>query len=112
MKLLVCLLTLSALAGCDLPGAIGEPSLVGSGVPASVQRQIGPIDQIVVEGAMDVKVTVGGEPQLKIETDDNLLPIIITKVNGTKLTVGTRQGYETSLGVKVDVRTPVLRSVI
>jgi putative autotransporter adhesin-like protein len=66
----------------------------------------------VLDNAADVQVTVGGEPMLTIEADDNLLPIIMTTVEGKTLTITSAENYSTNLGVKIKVICPSLRSLV
>jgi Putative auto-transporter adhesin, head GIN domain len=102
---------LAAAAGCNDSQWI---SLVrrGSSVAAMEERKIGDIDAIVLDNAADVQVTVGGEPMLTIEADDNLLPIIMTTVEGKTLTITSAENYSTNLGVKIKVTCPSLRSLV
>ncbi len=101
---------LSMVAGCN--DASWMSGRAGSGVAASEGRKIDEIDAIVLDSAADVVVTVGGEPQLRIEADDNLLPIITAKVEGKTLTIAATENYSTRLGVKINVTCPSLRSVV
>jgi hypothetical protein len=98
--------------GCHDAGWTSLAVRRGSGVVASEERKIGEIDSIVLDGAADVEVTVGGEPSLTIEADDNLLTTIATTVEGNQLTISTMENYSTNLGVRVYVTCPRLRSLV
>ena len=88
------------------------PTRTGSGVVASEERPIGDFDQIVLQGAMNIETVTGVEPKLTVEADDNLLEIITTEVQGTKLVVSTRENYRSSLGVTVRLTAPAVRSLV
>ena len=102
----------AAVVGCNDARWTSMAARRGSGVAASEERKIGEIDSIVLDGAADVEVTVGGEPKLTIEADDNLLPIIATTVEDNRLTVTSTENYSTNLGVRVKVTCPRLQSLV
>jgi Putative auto-transporter adhesin, head GIN domain len=111
VTLAIAVTVLAAAAGCN---DSQWSSLVrrGSGVTALEERKIGEIDAIVLDNAADVQVTVGGEPMVTIEADDNLLPIIMTTVEGKTLKIASAENYSTNLGVKIKVICPSLRSLV
>src|SRR5262249_54487003 len=73
--------------GCNATWMPLTPTRIGSGLLVSQDRPIGEIDQIVLQGAIDIEATIGAEPQFTIEADDNLLDIVSTEVQGKKLVV-------------------------
>jgi hypothetical protein len=105
-------MVLAGAVGCHDAGWTSLAVLRGSGVVASEERKIGDVDAIVLDSAADVAVTVGGEPTLTIETDDNLLPIITTHVEGNTLTISSAENYSTNLGVKIKITCPRLQSLV
>lgn len=48
---------------------------------------------------------------MEVETDDNLLSIITTDVSGGKLRIGSKESYNTRLGVKVFITVQNLEEV-
>ena len=106
----VCILS---AVGCNVAwNATMTPTRTGSGVVASEERTIGDFDQIVLQGAMNIEAATGVEPKLTVEADDNLMEIITTEVQGTKLIVSTRENYRSSRGVTVRLTAPAVRSLV
>jgi hypothetical protein len=109
--LLCFLLVIAPSLGCQMRWD-GLKVRDGSGKLASEKRAIGPVEQIELQGALDVIATAGAEPTLTVEADDNLLPIVVTKVQGNRLVVRTTENYRTELGIKVTLTTPAIHAVI
>ncbi len=73
-------------AGCQL-GA-GER---GSGKLKSEARTLPPFTELDVGGAFELDVSVGERQSVELTSDENLLPLIETKVSGGKLTLGSQR---------------------
>ena len=56
-------------------------------------------------------VTIGPVTALTVTTDDNILPLIETTVDGDTLRNGSKQSYSTRLGVNVKITVPALNGV-
>lgn len=85
-----------ALTACYSPVA---PRLVkGSGNIVVEERNVSGFDRILVSGAGRVIVTQGDSESLTIETDDNLMRYIETKVEGDTLEIGFTEGTVLSAG--------------
>ncbi len=91
---------LAGLCGCNFK------SIHGSGVAKTETRMVGAFSKINVTGSPEVEITVGSPASLTITADDNLLPIIETKVDGDTLDIGSTESYSTSLGVKLKITVP------
>src|SRR5215210_8916796 len=76
--LFVCLLT----SGC----MIGD-SVIGSGKEARETREIGNFTELDLRGVGSVEVAIGNPRPLVISGDDNILPMIETKVTDGRLTI-------------------------
>ncbi|KXK57266.1 MAG: hypothetical protein UZ07_CHB004000764 [Chlorobi bacterium OLB7] len=83
----------------------------GNGEVTSQSRTLEPFHSIVVEGSMDVRLAQGGEQQLKLQAEENLLPIITTTVENGVLTISSTESYCTTKGVTVFATMPEVRSV-
>jgi len=59
----------------------------GSGVPKTETRQIATFDEIDFRGAGSLEIAIGQPQSLIITCDDNILPLIETKVTGHQLVV-------------------------
>ena len=85
-----------ALTACYIPSG---PRLVrGSGDVVVEERNVSGFDKILVSGAGRVIVTQGDSESLTIETDDNLMRYIVTKVEGDTLEIGFTEGTVLSEG--------------
>lgn len=85
--------------------------LQGSGHPATESRQVGSFSKIEIEGSGDVVATVNPVASLTVTTDDNLLPVMQTEVDGDTLKIRWAHPVSTSLGVKVRVAVPSLKAL-
>jgi hypothetical protein len=85
MSLIVALL----LTSCSL--SIGSLQTVeGSGILASENRPVTGFDSIELAGHGDVIARLGDSESVLVEAEDNLLPLIETKVRGGKLVINTK----------------------
>jgi hypothetical protein len=110
------LLPLALLAaGCPVYTRVtvdgGWASLTGSGQTATENRTVGAFSKIEVSGAATLDVEIGNITTLAVATDDNVLPLIETKVEGDTLHIRPVKNYRSTLGVKVKITTPALEGV-
>ncbi len=100
------------LAGCSTLNVGPFQTVVGSGVIASETREVSGFNAIEIVGSADVVVNFGDTESVKIETDNNVLPLIETKVSFGKLVIGTRPNTSTNtrLGIRVTVTAKSLQS--
>ena len=94
------------LAGCSF-----TPGVVGSNVRASEERPVPVFSNVSLGGSGDVVITVGDEQRVIVESDDNLLSIISTEVEGDTLRIKTTGSYSTRIGVNVTITIPELNGV-
>lgn len=104
-SLVVALSLLGALACTSSAGT------AGSGVAAKDSRQVPAFEQLRVNGAFAVEVELGPAPSVRVEADDNIVPLISTEVEGDALVISSRQSMHTSGQLKVWVTTPRLVAV-
>ena len=83
----IALATLS-VAGIFLAGCGFIPAqVVGSGKVVTEDRQVSNFNQVAVSGIGDLVITQGQDETLKIEAEDNLIPLIKTEISNGKLTI-------------------------
>jgi hypothetical protein len=118
MALLTPALLAAAVAVQPAPAlAWGTNTTVGSGKLASETRTVPEFHGVAANGSIDLVVKQGPQAPVKIEADDNLLPILETVVesgrHGPVLVVRTKKGtnYSTRNKVLVTVTIPKLVSV-
>ena len=88
------------VSGCSV--YLGSRETVeGSGVAASETRPVSKFTAIQLSGSADVTVTFGETQSVMIEADDNLLPLIETRVSWGKLIIRNRPN------ANLHPRTPV-----
>ena len=84
---------LAWLAGCD---AVGTPTVRGSGVVLTEQRNVTGFSEVWLAGSGDVRVDVGPADSVTVEAEDNLLPLLETRVDNGRLTLGTKRNVNIS----------------
>lgn len=101
MKKSLILTTLLCLALSACFGNIRYESVQGSGNLSSESRPVKGFHAIELAGSGDMEVVFGESESLVIEGDDNLLPLIETKVQGGTLVISTRPNtnINTRLGI-------------
>jgi hypothetical protein len=92
-------------------GSCDSNAIHGSGSAKTESRSVASFSKIELSGSPDVEVAIGPAQSVDVTTDDNLLPIIETKVESDTLKIDSKQSYNTSLGVKVKITVPVLNGV-
>jgi hypothetical protein len=66
----------------------------GSGKIASEDRDMSGFSSVRIDGIGEVTIAIGDTESVVVETDDNLLPFIETKVSGKTLVIKTQQGSD------------------
>jgi hypothetical protein len=94
----------------NIPASLPS-SVTGSGVVASENREVGEFRRIQLFAVATVEARVGEGPSLRIETDDNVLPLITTTVNDGALKIVAERRYNLQGSVKITVSVPVLDRV-
>jgi hypothetical protein len=82
----------------------------GSGKVATVSRNVSGFSKIDTQGAYDVDVVVGPKASLKITGDDNLLPLVETRVEQGTLVLTSKKNLNPRKSLKVTITTPSLES--
>jgi Putative auto-transporter adhesin, head GIN domain len=107
---LACALLVAVLAGCDFVARKSD-GVVGSGNRKTEERSVAEFDEIVVEGAYQVEVTCGQPLSLRLEADDNILPLIRTEVEGRRLRITQARGMSLKSMPVVRIGVPDLKVV-
>jgi len=80
----------------------------GNGKKVTQVRQVGAFKAVRLEGSLDVKVKVGGPTTLAVSIDENLQPLVVTRVDGDTLVI--ESGNMSYRGeARVEVTTPALQ---
>jgi hypothetical protein len=88
---------------------LGKVSCIaGNGKVKAERRQIDRIDSIALDGPVDLAFTCSGSQFVRVTADENILPLITTKVTGTKLHIGSSGDFSTRNDILVEVEMPSL----
>jgi hypothetical protein len=117
MKAIV--LSVLALAAAYGVLAQAQKTIVGSGhkatrtVAVGKGKSIAPFSKVLLTGAFDLDVKGGGQSDIKITGDDNLLSLVKLSVKGDTLIVETKEGanYSSKIGLKVSFSSSSLNGV-
>ena len=103
---------LSALAVLAfLPPVLAEDEVVGSGKITTETRELAEFDAIELRTAADVHVKIGKPTPLKVESDDNILPLIKTEVREGRLVISSNSKFRSKHGVDFKVTVANLKAV-
>lgn len=82
----------------------------GDGQKVAQPREVGPFSRIRLEGSLDARVTVGPARAVSVTIDQNLQPLVETRVEGDTLVISAREASWQGEG-RVDVSVPALRGL-
>ena len=95
---------ITLLFGCDnmtISMGDGSNKIVGNGIPSSENRTVAPFNQIEIEGVFNVILTQGDKEAVKVETDENVQPLILTSVSENVLTIKMKDSTSISKMKKI-----------
>ncbi len=80
----------------------------GDGNVVTKNRNISDYDAIKLKGSLDVSLVSGTEGNISIQGESNLIPYIITEVEGNSLKIYVKKGYwlKPSRGTKLEITVP------
>jgi hypothetical protein len=115
MKRLIIIIMLGLtliLSACNVT-FLGSNMVRGSGIPTSENRTVSGFSGIVLNGSGDAQITKGDSESLKIEAEDNILPLITSDVVGGKLVIGFKNNtsISTTLPIHFTITVKDLSSV-
>jgi Putative auto-transporter adhesin, head GIN domain len=97
------------IAGGVFDGSSG--TLVGSGVPATEEREVDSFAGVELAGTTAVTIQVGGPQSVVVSADENLLDTVTTQVSSGRLVIGTDGSFTTASPMTVDVTVPSLEGL-
>lgn len=99
------LLFVFVAAGCSFWG------VRGNGKIKYANRSVSDFKKIDIGGAFTVNVKVGSSPSLKIQAEENLIPLIKTTVRGDKLIIDTKKNISPRKEIVINITTNYLESI-
>jgi hypothetical protein len=108
IRIILPVLAVLALVSCENSS---WNCLRGNGVLTEETRQLQSYDGVVTEGEYEIIYIPDTAYSVVLETDQNLLPYIRTRISGTTLVVdnGTRKCLRSDYPIRVYVHTPEIR---
>lgn len=97
-------------SGCDnmtVSTGDGSYKVTGNGKLSSEDRELASFDQIDMQGVFNVVLSQGDKQSVKVETDENILPMIITTVENNVLTVKMKDSTTINKMKKITVSITV-----
>jgi len=100
------LLTITLLSSC-------EETLTGVGNPQPETRSVSPFSDIVTDGSINItfRQIKDGVDKVVVTAQENLLPIIVTKVEDDVLKIYTECAYETDQKMSIEIYGRSLNSL-
>jgi hypothetical protein len=108
-SLLVPILLPVVVTACDL--ASRARGLRGSGARISESRVVEDFDRVLVSGDYDVRIAADTATALRLEGDDNLLPLLQTRVVGGTLQIQSERPLRPARRILIEIGTPNLAGV-
>lgn len=93
------------LSGCS-------PGVVGNGKSKTEFRSVSDFNEIVFKLQGDLQIQVGDAPTCEITADDNLLPLIDVRVNGSQLEISPRESFTIRTDLRFKIAAPSLRGLV
>ncbi len=108
MKTTTLLIGLTLLVtGCDS----GPPPIRGNGQPASESRPVESFEAVSIAGQGRIEITIGPAAGVEVEGDQNILPMIETRVQDGTLRIRRTRRVSPRLPLIVRVTAPNLNSI-
>jgi hypothetical protein len=86
-------------------------SVEGSGVGAIVARTVPAFSAVDLAGTNQLTIHVGGRRSVILRGDDNLLPLVATRVEAGTLKISDTRSFTTNARMSAEVTVPSLRAV-
>lgn len=106
---LVVLPILLLVLACD--AVVLKRGVEGSGNRVAQVRDIPEFDRVSISGDFEVLIVAGTATVLRLEGDDNLLPLLETEVDGGTLRIRPRRSIRPMDRVLIEIGTPRLAAV-
>ncbi|MGE5364706.1 MAG: head GIN domain-containing protein [Bacteroidota bacterium] len=105
------ILFLAICALLSLNGCNGY-SVRGSGITKDETRDLGTFNSVDVSGAYMVKIAGSGRQKVQIIGDDNIIPLVSTRVENGTLKIFTQNNVKLNSKVEVRISTPELQYIV
>lgn len=100
---------LTSVAACGVVANVG--GIRGSGSVITESRQVAGFSEIVLEGSGEVTVEFTDTESLTISAEDNLMPLLTSKVSNGRLVLGTSEPISPTVTISYRITVASLNSV-
>jgi len=83
----------------------------GSGNVTTERRDISDFNAVDVGGVFQVEIVAQNDFAVEVESDDNLVPLITTEVDGDTLKIGTEQRISPSGPIRIRISAPDIQNL-
>ncbi|MBX7219340.1 MAG: DUF2807 domain-containing protein [Blastocatellia bacterium] len=108
---IVAIVGVSYVAGCIAKGRTFSFRVKGNGIVKTETRSVPAFTAIDSEGSFDVVVECQKAQNLVVEAEENILPLIETKVEDGTLHIDSKKSFSTRKGIKIVISVPDLNEV-
>jgi hypothetical protein len=101
-------------AGCSDKVAsttLGGPAVVGTGSSVTEKRVLNPYTSVKITGAIVADVQLNDKSGVVVEAQPNIIPLVVTRVDGDQLIVEMSQNTSTTEPIKVHISTVSLQAL-
>jgi hypothetical protein len=105
-QIVLAILLFVAFQSCEI---IGTERIKGNGNIVTVDRTMEDISKIKLAGSYEVEITQGSTPALRIETDENIIPLIKTETSEGWLSIKTKKNIRISTTNQIKVYLTVTK---
>lgn len=102
-------LPVTACDPADLVEAVTRDAVTGSGNIIRESRDLPEFDSVNLEGSIHAEIMRGENFLCKIDTDDNIMPLVVTEVRNRTLTIRMKPGITLFNEVNVYLEAPAVR---
>jgi Putative auto-transporter adhesin, head GIN domain len=102
----VAFLSVTLATGCGSTG-----NVVGKGPSKTDTRTVAEFTSVLADETADVIAMIGPLKPIQVTADENIVPIITTKVEGNTLIISTSKSYQTKNSVKVMIQAPNIDTI-
>lgn len=99
-QIVFAILLLIGVQSCEI---IGNERVKGNGNIVTVDRNMEDVSKIKLAGSYEVEITQGNAPSLRIETDENIVPLIKTEISEGWLNIRTKKNVSISTTNQIKV---------
>ncbi|MCO6511267.1 MAG: DUF2807 domain-containing protein [Aridibacter famidurans] len=100
-----------SLPAVSMPSISFFEKVKGSGNVVTEKRNVSEFTKVDVGGVFNVEIVAGKEQSVEVEADDNLLPLIKTRIDGETLRIESEKRYSTRSRLTIRITTPNIERV-